>query len=255
MRPNISLTIVTSTTDITPCALQDIGWQVTRCPDNPGGNVAPVATSQSLTVAEDTPIVVTLSATDANNDTLSFAISTFASSGTLSAISPTPPRTVTYTPTANFNGNDFFTYVANDGSVNSAPANIVIAVTPVNDTPTAVAQNATVQTGQSVNIALSGADIDGDTVSYIIVANPPSGVLSGTAPNLSYRPNDGFTGVDTFTYRVSDGTLQSAIATVTVTVTAPPAPPQSDSGGGGGALSGLWSILLGLSFLRRKARR
>src|SRR5688572_4214295 len=119
MQPNIAPAITIGSVDITACALEDIGWRVTRCPDDPPTNVAPVANAQSVTTAEDSPIVITLTGTDANGDPLSFAIAAVPTFGTLSAISSVPPRTVTYTPGANLNGADSFAFVVSDGTASS----------------------------------------------------------------------------------------------------------------------------------------
>jgi Bacterial Ig domain len=235
MEPALPSSITMTSVDITICALQDIGWTVTRCPDN-ANNAAPVATNQSVTVTEDIPFVVTLSGTDADSDALTFAIVSNPNGGSLSAISPTA-RTVTYTPTANRNGADSFTFAANDGSVNSAAATVSITITPINDAPTAAAVSASTTPGQSVAVTLNGTDVDGDAIAYIVVGNPASGTLTGTAPNLTYRPNDGFAGNESFTYRVNDGAINSAVATVNVSVAAPAA-----SSGGGGAM-GLPALL------------
>jgi len=71
----------------------------------------------------------------------------------------------------------------------------------------------------SVDITLAATDPQGDVLSYSVVAQPTSGTLSGTAPNLTYEPNSGFTGTDSFTYKANDGEFDSNTATVTITVT------------------------------------
>src|SRR5262249_10238529 len=80
---------------------------------------SPVATGQTLTTAEDTPLPITLSAQDPNGGTLVFTITTPPSHGTavfngsVSCVGTAPSvctRGVTYTPNLNFNGTDTFTY-------------------------------------------------------------------------------------------------------------------------------------------------
>lgn len=63
-------------------------------------------------------------------------------------------------------------------------------------------------------------DIDGGSITSSVVANPTSGTLIafGTDGTFTYRPNTGFVGVDSFTYKVNDGSLDSNVATVTVAV-------------------------------------
>lgn len=63
-------------------------------------------------------------------------------------------------------------------------------------------------------------DIDGGAITSSVVANPTSGPLIafGTNGTFTYRPNTGFVGVDRFTYKVNDGSLDSNVATVTIAV-------------------------------------
>ncbi len=65
-------------------------------------------------------------------------------------------------------------------------------------------------------------DPDGDPLTYTYNTGTPSllnGTLSGTAPNLTYTPQSGFTGIDRFTFTVNDGLFTSRKATVTLNVT------------------------------------
>ena len=88
-----------------------------------------------------------------------------------------------------------------------------------------VANNQTVNTNQNtpVPVNLSASDVDGDALSYQIVASPAHGSLSGTAPNLVYTPNSGYTGLDNFTFKANDGTKDSNVANVNVNVAPKPA--------------------------------
>ena len=69
-----------------------------------------------------------------------------------------------------------------------------------------------------VTISLTATDADNDPLSYSIVSSPNHGLLSGTLPNLTFTPDAGFTGTDSFTFRASDGTNLSNVATVTLNV-------------------------------------
>ena len=86
-------------------------------------------------------------------------------------------------------------------------ATVNIAVSPVNDAPVATAQVVETEQDAPVAIALMGSDVDGDPLTFEIVDSPSNGILSGTAPDLNYTPGSGFTGSDSFTFRVSDGTV------------------------------------------------
>ncbi|MBI3851780.1 MAG: cadherin-like domain-containing protein [Verrucomicrobia bacterium] len=99
-------------------------------------NVPPVAQSQSLSVNEDTPLTITLTASDADGDPLTYSVVTPPTHGTLTG---TPPNLI-YLGFTNYNGTDSFTFKANDGKVDSGIATIHITVLPVNDPPVAVAR-------------------------------------------------------------------------------------------------------------------
>ena len=126
---------------------------------------------------------------------------------------------MTYTPAANYNGSDSFTFKANDGIVDSSPATVSITVTAVNDTPVATAQSVSTAQNTAKAITLAGTDIENSALTYTIVTQPAHGTLSGTAPNVTYTPTTGYSGADSFTFRVNDGTVNSANATVSITVT------------------------------------
>ena len=178
-------------------------------------NTAPVATAQSVSTAEDTAKAITLAATDADSNPLTYAIASNPAHGTLSGTAPN----VTYTPASNYNGADSFTFKANDGIVDSSSATVSITVMAVNDTPVATAQSVSTAQNTAKAITLTGTDIENSALTYTIVTQPAHGTLSGTAPNVTYTPTTGYTGADSFTFRVNDGTVNSANATVSITVT------------------------------------
>ena len=64
------------------------------------------------------------------------------------------------------------------------------------------------------------SDPDGDTLSYEIVGKPKNGIITGTAPNLTYLPNPNFNGKDSLSFKASDGSLESNVATVTIDIEA-----------------------------------
>ncbi len=107
----------------------------------------------------------------------------------------------------------------------------------VTSTPTASSQSVTANAAKT--ITLSGSDADGDNLTFAIASGPTNGTLgsvgtptcTGTAPktcqaNVTYTPNAGFNGSDSFNFRVNDGTVNSADATASITVdtVAPSAP-------------------------------
>ncbi len=88
----------------------------------------------------------------------------------------------------------------------------------VNHSPVANSQSITLDENNSKNITLTANDPDGDTLNWNIETQPGHGVLSGTAPNLTYTPSQNYNGSDSFTFKVNDAALDSNIATVSITV-------------------------------------
>jgi hypothetical protein len=95
---------------------------------------------------------------------------------------------------------------------------VSIEVTPVNDAPVADPQSVTTRQSVPVEITLSGSDIDGDALTYGLTTPPDHGTLSGTVPDLIYTPEPGYAGVDSFSFLVNDGELDSAVAMVSIAV-------------------------------------
>jgi hypothetical protein len=102
---------------------------------------------------------------------------------------------------------------------------IGIIVNRANEEP--VAENSSVMTQEDtpISIDLVGSDSDGDSLSFHIVTKPSHGGLQGTNRKIIYTPDKNFNGSDDFTFKVSDGSKDSATATVTITVTAVNDPP------------------------------
>lgn len=178
-------------------------------------NQPPVANSASATTLEDSPASIVLSASDADSDPLTYTVTGSPAKGSLSG---TPPN-LTYTPAANANGTDSILFSVSDGKAVSNTATVSITITPVNDAPVAIAQTASTDEQVPVSITLTGTDVDGGSLLYSVVTVPTSGTLTGTAPNLTYTPNAGFSGTDSFTFKARDASLiDSKTATVTLTV-------------------------------------
>ncbi len=184
-----------------------------------GVNDGPVAVDDAATTAEDTAVGVTVLTNDSDldGDTLSIASVSTPAHGT-AVIAGT---SVTYTPAANYNGPDSFTYTVGDGNGGSATATVTVTVTGVNDGPVAVDDAATTaeDTAVSVTVLTNDSDLDGDTLAVSSVSMPAHGtaVIAGTA--VTYTPALNYNGPDSFTYTVGDGNGGSATATVSVTVT------------------------------------
>jgi VCBS repeat-containing protein len=185
-------------------------------------NDAPTAAADSATVPEDGRVTVSVLAndTDPENDTLSVTAVTQGAHGTVVI---NPDNTLKYSPVANYNGSDTFTYTISDGHGGSATGTVTVTVTAVNDAPTAVADSTTVAEDGSVNVPVLSNDTDpeNDTLSVTAVTQGAHGaVVINPDKTVKYTPVANYNGSDTFTYTISDGNGGTATGTVTVTVTA-----------------------------------
>ena len=172
--------------------------------DITGTNDAPVGVADTLAATEDTAVVYTAAQllgndTDADGNTLSISSVTAGTGGTVVL---NGDGTVTFTPTANFNGPASFSYVASDGTANTTATAVTVNVANVNDVPTVTATGAvptlTVdETVLATNPSTSfagifttnyGADGAGTTAYTLGVVAGPSGLVdtaTGQAVNLS----------------------------------------------------------------------
>jgi PKD repeat protein len=133
------------------------------------------------------------------------------------ALSGTEPI-LTYTPDADYNGPDSFTFKVNDGILDSNVATVSITIIPVNDPPVAFDQAVTTDEDIAVAITLSATDIEGDSLSYSFIDMPTLGSLSGLPPALTYTPYPNQYGSDSFTFRAHDGAAHSNPAIVSITI-------------------------------------
>ncbi|MDX1950980.1 MAG: Ig-like domain-containing protein [Verrucomicrobiota bacterium] len=133
-------------------------------------------------------------------------------------------RTLTITPMPNASGSTEITVVATDGTLNSQ-SSFILTVQPVNDSPTADSFAVETTEDQATQISLHGQDPEGAPLFFEIVTTPSKGSLIGIPPNVSYLPSTNFSGTDALTYRVGDGSLFSAQATVFINIAAVNDPP------------------------------
>ncbi len=180
-----------------------------------GSNPPPVANNQAITVNKNTQQAITLTATDPNNDPLTYTVVTQPAHGTLTGTAPN----LNYNPDTDYVGADSFTFKANDGTTDSNIATVSITVQgPANDPPVANNQAITVNKNTQQAITLTATDPNNDPLTYTVVTQPAHGTLTGTAPNLNYNPDTDYVGADSFTFKANDGTTDSNTATVSMTV-------------------------------------
>ena len=176
-------------------------------------NDPPEADELVVQLDEDTVADFRVEVIDPEGDPVSFGLLVSPDGGVLSGQGPD----FTYTPGANFNGNDSAELRLSDGKGGVSTVVVRFVVAAVNDPPTA--ENATYTFNQDTEqlIDLEASDVDGDPLEFTIEPAPAFGTLSGTAPNLTYTPDPGFWGDDSFGFSVSDGT-ETAEAVVTLGV-------------------------------------
>lgn len=193
-------------------------------------NDPPLAAPRTLFVVEDTPASGTLAGSDVDGDALTYAVVSAPAKGTVQIVNAATGAFL-YTPAANANGADAFTYRVHDGTVSSAPATVTIAIAPVNDAPVASNGSATTSGGVATG-AVKASDVDGPALSYVLVTNGAKGAVTLDAATGAFRYTAaaGATGEDQFTYRASDGTLMSNVATVTIRIAGGNAPPVASNG-------------------------
>ena len=223
--------------------------EVTTPPTPTSENHPPEAQNQQVTTEAGKPVDIALGAIDNDTgDTLSAAIVTppQPNHGSLGKIDQNTGN-VTFTPAAGFSGNDSFTFkVIDSHQAESNVGTVSITVTPPvpltqpptptptptseNHPPEAQNQQVTTEAGKPVDIALGAIDNDtGDTLSAAIVTPPQPnhgslGKIDQNTGNVTFTPAAGFSGNDSFTFKVIDShQAESNVGTVSITVT-PPVP-------------------------------
>ncbi|SEI16964.1 T1SS-143 domain-containing protein/type I secretion C-terminal target domain (VC_A0849 subclass) [Rhizobium tibeticum] len=200
-------------------------------------NDAPETTAASGSGDEDAAsISVALSGSDIDGSVASYTITDLPANGKLYSDAglshailvgeTVSGSTVYFVPDVNYNGTTSFHYAAvdNDGLADASPATATVTVASVNDAPVAVNDSYTTNEDTTLHISPGGllandSDVEQNTLSSIPVTGPAHGTLTLSANgSFDYTPNANYNGTDSFTYKVNDGTADSAVATVNITV-------------------------------------
>jgi hypothetical protein len=192
-------------------------------------NDPPVANPDSAATLEESAVTFNVLAndTDPESDALTLinvdgaanGLTTFDSGGN-----------VTFTPNPDFSGSEVFGYTVADSRGGVGGGIVTVTVTGVNDPPVAGPDRAFAIAGVPlvVDVLANDADIDGDSLTIVAVGDPANGTASITAGTIDYIAEGGFSGIDAFSYTISDGAL-TATATISVTVTATNLPPNAEN--------------------------
>lgn len=180
-------------------------------------NDAPVAISSTVTLEEDSSVMISLMGEDVDNDPLTYEVVSQPESGTLAQ-----HGTVwLYTPEKDFNGADQLSFIAKDAELSSEPAIITINVTPVNDDPQAVDDAYTLT--RSVNdiytlaVLENDTDVDGDTLT-IDGAAADIGSVQITLDGLTFTAPEAYVGPVALRYTISDDNKGRSTAKVNVLI-------------------------------------
>jgi len=195
---------------------------------NADGNTRPVANSKSVTTQEDTSLGITLTATDAESNPLTYNVTGGPSHGTVSGTG----NSITYTPAADYYGPDSFTFTASDKYLNSEAATVTINVTAVNDAPVVV--NDDKSTPEDTTLSFPASDLtvndnaganEGDqtlTVTSVITTPNTHGTVALNSGQVTYTPALNYNGPASFDYQVCDNGTPAALCgngTVNIMVT------------------------------------
>ncbi len=182
-------------------------------------NDEPITLSDSGSTQEDNSLVIDVLANDSDPDGDALTVSA-VTDGANGTVAINPDGTVTYTPNADFHGNDSFTYTASDGNGGNVVETVNVQVNPENDAPITIVDDISVNEDESINIQVlqNDTDVDGDTLSIDSFTQPANGAVTlNPDGSFTYTPAANYNGADTFTYTVTDGQL-TRTETVNITV-------------------------------------
>lgn len=180
-------------------------------------NTAPVAVDDAYVTDEDVPLVtdavsgVLANDTDADLDPLTSVPMSGPANGT---VVPNPDGSFTYTPDPDWFGVDSFTYVADDGLLQSDVATVTIDVTAVNDPPVGtpesfggLREDDVFTSGPGQEVLNNDVDVEGEAMTAEMDTQPPAGegsVALSSDGSFVYTPAPNYNGSTGFFYRARD---------------------------------------------------
>ncbi|MEP3225399.1 MAG: Ig-like domain-containing protein [Parasphingorhabdus sp.] len=213
--------VVTATDPDGASATQNFAWTIT--------NPAPQANDDGGFTNEDTPITVDVLANDQDPDGDDLTV--VSASAPNGAVVINADGTLTYTPNADFSGDDVITYMISDGEGGTDTAVFRMTVGATNDAPEpfgSLPPQTNIDADSGVSVATAGGfiDVDGPTTNYSATGLPPglsinanTGEITGTIDNSASQ--GGMGGVYMVTISATDFQSTPATQTFTWTVTNP----------------------------------
>jgi hypothetical protein len=181
-------------------------------------NDKPVVKDQQCQGLEDGTLSGRLVGSDQENDSLTYAVTHLPQRGSLTYLEN---GEFTYYPESNYNGTDTFYFTASDGVSHSEPACLSLIILPVNDPPISQSKTYLLREDTLLEDFLIGQDIDQDTLSFQILVNGQMGTARITDRQngaFTYTPDSNQHGIDTLTYRLSDGMVNAIPSQITLVI-------------------------------------
>ncbi|MBA6392140.1 tandem-95 repeat protein, partial [Colwellia sp. BRX10-3] len=194
---------------------------------------------------EDEPLTITFASLLANDNDIdgdTLTLDTSAIPTATKGVLTLSGASFIYTPTANVNGTDTFTYKIDDGSGTLVDGTVNLTINAVNDAPVAGVDSYTFDEDVTLaklvsdgdNLLGNDTDEENDTLTITLDTDAINGTLTlGSDGSFSYVPDANFNGADSFVYQVDDGNGGTDTATVNLTIQAvndaPQASPQTFS--------------------------
>jgi hypothetical protein len=199
---------------------------------NSGTNARPVASDDSVSTLEDTPLTIAVAANDCDADgNLDPTSANTACAGCADPVTGTLVNngngSLDYTPNPDFNGADSFVYEICDTPGACDTATVSITVNPVSDPPTTNDDTASTpeDMGVTIDVAANDTDPEGNmdpasaNTACATCTTPPNGsLLNNGDGSFDYTPNPDFNGPDSFVYEICDTGSLCNTATVSITV-------------------------------------
>ncbi|WP_269142619.1 Ig-like domain-containing protein [Sulfitobacter mediterraneus] len=185
-------------------------------------NDAPIAANDTVQTDEDVAIDINVTANDTDIDDAVLTIKTFPAETDHGELVDLGDGVLRYTPDANYNGTDSFTYTVEDAAGLTSTATVSITIDPVNDAPRVFGDTSSGEEDiiQTIDVILNDRDDDSDSFS---VVSAQGGNFTSAEVNLdgtvSVTPFPDFEGTDIVTYRVEDAEGAQSTGEITVTFT------------------------------------
>ena len=174
-----------------------------------------VQTPTNRTLVAQSSMVVTNAATDAD---VPYQELTYYLLNPPAGAAISTNGVINWTPGVGQLGSNTLISAVTDG-LSSRSNSFIVIVTNANQAPVAFSQSLTNAEDTAFGIVLGMSDPDGPVTNYMVLTNPVHGVISGSVPNLTYRPVTNYFGPDSLSFKVNDGSLTSALAVVSISIT------------------------------------